>query len=121
MTGRLKKRRDFLAAAKGSKAARRGFVVEARRREDCGPARVGFTVSKRTAKEAVKRNRIRRRLKEAVRSLPAELLLRGHDYVLVGRQAALTAPFAEIRTALAGAVRQASGAPPASARAEART
>ena len=67
MIERLKKRRDFLAAAKGSKAARRAFVLEARERGDDGPARFGFTVTKRTAKKAVERNRIRRRLREAVR------------------------------------------------------
>jgi ribonuclease P protein component len=34
MVGRLKRRRDFLAAAKGQKAARRAFVLEARQRGD---------------------------------------------------------------------------------------
>ena len=88
MIERLKKRRDFLAAAKGSKAARRAFVLEARKRGDDGPPRFGFTVTKRTAKKAVERNRIRRRLREAAR-LAAENAPAGHDYVLVGRRAAL--------------------------------
>ena len=106
----LKKRREFLAAAKGHKTARRAFVLEALKREDAGPARFGFTVSKRVAKKAVERNRIRRRLKEAVR-LAAESARPGHDYVLVGRHAALTEPFAELKATLAEALRQTATAP----------
>ncbi len=104
MVGRLKKRRDFLAAAKGRKSPKRAFVLETRRRGDDAPARFGFTVSKRTAKKAVERNRIRRRLKEAVRLVAAERARSGHDYVLVGRPAALSEGFAEIKAALAGAL-----------------
>lgn len=105
MIGRLEKRRDFLAAAKGRKAARRAFVVEARRRADDGAPRFGFTVTKRVAKKAVERNRIRRRLKEAVRLTASGLADHGCDYVLVGRRPALTQPFSDLTSALAGALR----------------
>ncbi len=104
MVGRLKKRRDFLAAAKGRKSPKRAFVLETRRRGDDAPARFGFTVSKRTAKKAVERNRIRRRLKEAVRLAPLGHARSGHDYVLVGRPAALSERFSDIQAALAGAL-----------------
>jgi ribonuclease P protein component len=104
MIERLKKRRDFLAAAKGRKAARRAFVLETRERADGGPPRFGFTVSKRTAKKAVERNRIRRRLKEAVRLSAPGRARPGHDYVLVGRPAALRESFAAIAADLAGAL-----------------
>ena len=110
MLGRLKKRRDFLAAAQGSKAARRAFVLEARERGDENPPRFGFTVTKRAAKKAVERNRIRRRLPEAVR-LAAENARSGHDYVLVGRRKALSEPFADLKATLAEALRQAAGSP----------
>jgi ribonuclease P protein component len=106
MVERLKTRRDFLAAAKGQKAARRAFVLEARNRGDEGPARFGFTVTKRVAKSAVERNRIRRRLKEATRRVAPEDARCGHDYVLVGRRAALSEPFAELTTALHEALAQ---------------
>src|SRR5262245_37959556 len=43
---RLKRRADFLAAAKGKSLAMAGVVVQARERTDSGPARVGFTVTK---------------------------------------------------------------------------
>lgn len=110
MIGRLKKRRDFLAAAQGSKAARRAFVLEARARGDENPPRFGFTVTKRVAKKAVERNRIRRRLREAVR-LDAEGARTGHDYVLVGRRNALSEPFSDLRAALEGALRQSASLP----------
>ena len=110
MIERLKKRRDFLAAAKGHRTARRAFVLEALKREDSGPARFGFTVSKRAAKKAVERNRIRRRLREAVR-LAAENARTGHDYVLVGRHATLAEPFADLTATLGEALRQRPAAP----------
>ena len=110
MIGRLKKRRDFLAAAQGSKAARRAFVLEARERGDDSPPRFGFTVTKRVAKKAVERNRIRRRLREAVR-LGAENARAGRDYVLVARRRALSEPFTHLKAALEEALRQAADFP----------
>jgi ribonuclease P protein component len=88
---RLKRRADFLAAATGSKAPAGPFVLQARSRDDRGPVRVGFTVTKKTG-NAVERNRIRRRLRELVR-LSAGPMKAGHDYVLIGRRGALNAPF----------------------------
>lgn len=88
---RLKRRADFVAAATGSKAAAGPFVVQARLRDDQGPVRVGFTVTKKTG-NAVERNRIRRRLRELVR-LSGATMKTGHDYVLIGRRSALNAPF----------------------------
>jgi ribonuclease P protein component len=57
--------------------------------------RVGFTVSKKVG-NAVERNRVRRRLREIVRLSNADGLACGHDYVLVGRRAALSLPFERI-------------------------
>ena len=109
MIERLKRRRDFVAASKGRKTGSRAFLLEALRREDDAPARFGFTVSKRTAKSAVERNRIRRRLREATRLTAPEHARPGQDYVLVGRRAALTETFAGLKCALAAALTEASG------------
>ena len=63
---RLKKRADFLAAAMGPRISRPAFIVQSRLRGDTGPARIGFTVSKKVG-TATERNRVRRRLREIVR------------------------------------------------------
>ena len=107
---RLKKRRDYLAAARGSKAVRKAFILQSRRRndegEDTGPARFGFTVTRRTARNAVDRNRIRRRLKAAARlTAPAA----GYDLVLIGRRAALSVPFGDLVADLETALLETSG------------
>ena len=109
---RLKQRVDFLAAATGIKVPAQAFVLQARQRKDQGPVRVGFTVSKRVG-SAVERNRVRRRLRDIVRLLPAESLRPGHDYVLVGRRAALALPFDRMRKDFDGALRRAHARPAA--------
>src|SRR6202140_3914175 len=101
---RLRQRADFLAVANGARAASAAFVVQARRRDDDGPIRVGFTVTKKNG-TATERNRIRRRLRELVKRLDHTISMRPHsDYVLVGRRAALTCDFAtmldDLRSAL---------------------
>ena len=102
---RLRQRADFLAAATGTKVPAAAFVLQARKRADDGPARLGFTVSKKVG-NAVERNRVRRRLREIAR-LPGALLMQsGHDYVLVGRRAALKVPFARIADDFQAALRR---------------
>lgn len=100
---RLKQRADFLAAATGTKVPAAAFVLQARQRTDDGPARFGFTVSKKVG-NAVERNRVRRRLREIVRLSGSKRMRSGHDYVLVGRRAALTLPFARIAQDFEGAL-----------------
>lgn len=62
-------------------------------------SRFGFTVSKRVARSAVQRNRVRRRLREAIR-LRAAHLRPGYDVVLVARAAVLQASWTELCDAL---------------------
>jgi ribonuclease P protein component len=71
------------------------FILQARSRGASGPPRVGFTVSRQVG-NAVERNRVRRRLREVVRLAPASALCAGHDYVLIGRRAALQTPFGDL-------------------------
>ena len=108
---RLRQRADFLAVANGPRVSNAAFVVQSRRRDDDGPIRVGFTVSRKNG-TATERNRIRRRLRELVKLLDV-ISMRPHcDYVLVGRRAALNRDFAtmldDLRSALLRLDRQAS-------------
>lgn len=98
--GRLKSRPQFLAVREGEK--RRGglFLIEVLdRKEPEAEARVGFTVTKKHG-NAVERNRMRRRLKEAVRLHAGFAMQPGHDYVVVARRDVLTAPFADLAAEL---------------------
>lgn len=100
---RLRQRVDFLAVAGGARATTSAFVVQARRRDDDGPVRVGFTVTKKNG-TATERNRIRRRLREVVRRLDPSAVQPHHDYVLIGRRNALSRDFAALVDDLRGAL-----------------
>jgi ribonuclease P protein component len=119
---RLKKRAEFLAVAGGPRVSRRGFVLQKRdRREVEGTlTRFGFTVTKKMG-NSPERNRIRRRLREAVRLSFAGNARAATDYVLVGRRAALSQPFEELtRDLISGFAALERPAAPKTQRAEAR-
>lgn len=95
--GRLTRRAEFLrVAAKGRKAAMPGVVLQALKRDDNAPARLGFTVTKKVG-NAVIRNRTRRRLKEAARLELRERPMAGAELVLIGRDATRKRDFADLR------------------------
>jgi ribonuclease P protein component len=108
---RLTKRSEYLDVARGTRTPRRGFLLQSRpRREaEAGEARFGFTVTKKIG-NAVVRNRIRRRLKEAVRLAGAMAATPGTDYVLIGRPPALDQPFADLCADVVGALKASAGA-----------
>src|SRR5512141_3517883 len=102
---RLRQRADFLAVANGARANGPAFVVQGRLRDDDGPIRIGFTVTKKNG-NAPQRNRIRRRLRELVKRLDVISMRPHHDYVLVGRRAALSRDFAAMLEDLRSALRR---------------
>lgn len=108
---RLKQRADFLAAASGAKVATAAFVLQGRNRDDGGPARVGFTVSRKVG-TAVERNRVRRRLRDIVRRSTQDGLRSGFDYVLVGRRTALNRQFDRMIEDFSNALRRLERTPP---------
>ena len=73
-----------------------GLVLQALSRDDGGPARLGFTVTKKIG-NAVVRNRARRRLKEAARLVLRAQPLQNVDLVFIGREATPNRPFAALQ------------------------
>lgn len=98
---RLQKRAQFLNAAKGRRAGRTGFALQAIEVETVEPG-IGFTVTKKTG-NSPERNRIKRRLRAAIRACGGELKPQ-HDYVLVGRREALSLPFSKVVSDLSSAI-----------------
>lgn len=97
-SARLRNTRDFRRVyAQGRSYVHPLMVVHLRtnRGTDC---RIGFSVGKKLG-DAVARNRVKRRLREAFRQRLNDLR-GGVDIVVVGRKPALTAPFAEVCAAV---------------------
>jgi ribonuclease P protein component len=89
-----------------------GFVLQAApvpadlaKLEGHSAIRVGFTVSRKVG-NAVVRNRVRRRLREVARLVIPGQARPGLDYVLVGRQAALSRDFTTLQRELVDALRR---------------
>jgi ribonuclease P protein component len=102
---RLRQRADFLAVAGAARVSAPAFVVQHRARDDDGPVRVGFTVSKKVG-TATERNRVRRRLRELVKQVDPVSMRPHSDYVLVVRRNALTRGFAAMLDDLGLALRR---------------
>ncbi len=95
----LKKRRDFLRAAKDLTVIFHNVMLQAARplSDQPHPARIGFTATKRLGKAHV-RNRTKRRLRAVVREVYDKYALDNVDYVLVGRYDTFCCPFENLKT-----------------------
>ncbi len=92
----LRFRRDFLAANAGRRWHTPGFTLLALRRDDTAAcARVGITVTKKIG-GAVVRNRLKRRLRSAIRAVVPQHGRAGTDYVLIGRSDGLSRPMIDL-------------------------
>ncbi len=96
----LVKRSDFLSVqSKGRKWVSKSLAIQIKE-NDLGITRTGFTVTKKIFKSAVKRNRVKRRL----RAVAADILLTraktGYDYILVGREGTFTRTYDELKSDL---------------------
>ncbi|KQT87902.1 ribonuclease P protein component [Aurantimonas sp. Leaf443] len=96
---KLRKRAEFLAARKGRRLNGPFFFVEALERGDGAAPRIGLTITKKVG-GAVERNRIRRRLREAIRLGAQADMAPGFDYVVVARRELLGLPFEALKDEL---------------------
>ena len=109
----IRKRADFLAANRGVRVARPGFVLLAHPNGARG-VRFGVTVTKKIG-NAVVRNRMKRRFRELLRAALLQAGLADHDHVLIGREGGVERDFAALRAELEVALERASagkGDPP---------
>jgi ribonuclease P protein component len=102
----LKSRAEFARIKDGGKWVARSFILQGKPRNEAeanSEVRFGFAVSGKALAEkgvgragAVKRNRAKRRLREAIRLIAAVAAKPGFDYVIVGRREALHQPFSDL-------------------------
>ncbi len=101
---RLKRRPDFVAAAKALTCARGAVNAQARRRGDDSPVvRIGFTATRRIG-GAVVRNRAKRRLREAARIVAPLHVIAGCDYVFIARGGTPNRPWGALLEDMASAL-----------------
>ena len=81
-TNRIKKKRDFETIFKNSSSFKGGLFILKATKNKLGLNRFGFVVSQKVSKKATIRNKIRRRLVEAVRLKIKDIKI-GTDIVLV--------------------------------------
>jgi ribonuclease P protein component len=109
----LTRRADFVAANRGLRVARPGFVLLSRPNGGQG-IRYGITVTKKIG-NAVVRNRMKRRFRELLRAALPDAGLADHDHVLIGRDGGVERDFAQLGAELAIALDRANagkGDPP---------
>ena len=109
----LTRRADFLAANRGLRIARPGFVLLVNPNA-ADQVRYGITVTKRIG-NAVVRNRMKRRFRALLRELLPAAGLPAHDHVLIGREGGVERDFGKLREELAMALSRAAqgkGDPP---------
>jgi len=113
----IRNRADFVAANRGIRVARPGFVLLVNR--DTVPAaeadlRFGVTVTKKIG-NAVVRNRMKRRFRALLRDALPAAGISGADHVLIGREGGVERDYAALRAELAVALARAAdgkGDPP---------
>lgn len=96
LIGRLQKRPEFLHVAKnGKRWVSKGIILQAVE-NNLEQSRFGLTITKKIYKQAVKRNRIRRRMRALAYDILSENAKSGYDFVLIGKTETLDRPYPDL-------------------------
>lgn len=98
----LRVRSEFVRAQRGRRRKAKAFTLIMAQRPLCDTPGIGYTVTKKVG-NAPERNRIKRRLRAAVRE-NRSFFVAGRDYVLIGRREALHEPFGTLVATLRSAL-----------------
>ena len=79
---RIRKKRDFEIIFKNGKGFKNGFLAMRVINNNLPESRFGFVISKKVSQKAVVRNKIKRRISEAIR-LDLERIKKGVDIVFI--------------------------------------
>ena len=100
---RLRRQRDFQALRENGASRAHPLLVMRAMPNSLPHPRFGFVVSKRVAPLSVTRNRVRRRLREIVRTLGVQ---DGWDVLLIARRSTAGAPFDALQAATSSLARR---------------
>ncbi|MAZ76833.1 MAG: ribonuclease P protein component [Micavibrio sp.] len=93
----LKKRAGFLRVQKeGKKWISKSFILQICPNDNEGQ-RFGLVVTKRLYKLAVDRNRVKRRLREAISEILPSKALNNYDYVFIARRDTISKPYKDLQ------------------------
>lgn len=95
-TEMLVARSDFVAVQKSGKRWVSKTVTLIVKPNTLDHIRTGITVTKKTHKSAVRRNRIKRRLRAAIADIITTKAKPGYDYVLIGRRETETCDYDQL-------------------------
>jgi len=96
---RIKKKKDFEIIFKNSKSFKNNLFIFKITKNNLGLNRFGFVVSQKVSKKATVRNKIRRRLAEAIRARIKDIKI-GTDLVLIALPGIEKKEFSEIKEAI---------------------
>ena len=103
---RIKKKKDFETIFKNSKSFKNNLLIFRIMKNSLGLNRFGFVVSQKVSKKATIRNKVRRRLAEAIRARMKDILplgaqvKSGTDMVLIALPGIEKKEFSEVKEAI---------------------
>jgi len=103
---RLKKKKDFEKIFKSAKSFKNDFFILKAVKNNLGLNRFGFVVSQKVSKKATFRNKVRRRLTEAIKS-EAKNIKTGTDLIIIALSGIEKRDFPDIKKSMNNALNKA--------------